>query len=310
MAGVGETVGTAGARAIGMTGVNLNEVNMKKAKLLLRNTILSLIMVTAAVAPLFADVLYLNDGQALRGRVVSQNDDAVTIETNSGQEIIEAGQIDRIEYSRSRYGDEDGSSQGYGTGRRLMQTELIFKLGSDFGGQLNIYNGSYYQGNYGTTLLSGVSDTTSALTLTTEYIGYFTNQVGLGIGLTEQFPRKQTKHDGYFSFTPLYGLIKVRTIPDDRNYYKYLTAHLGGNTFSADSQYAGDGASLGGGLYYAAGGGMVFNFLQIELLYTVNYGSVSQSGLIYNSATGNYDPFNNSADVRHSTLNLNFGIVF
>jgi len=283
---------------------------MKMIRQVLRNTMLLLIMFAAAVAPLFADTIYLNDGQSLRGKVVAQNDDAVTIETNSGQEIIEAGQISRIEYSRPRYAEEDGSSRGYRTGRRWNQAELIFKLGTDFGGQLNIYNGSYYQGNYGTTLLSGNSNTTSALTLTTEYLGYITDHVGLGIGLTEQFPRKQTSQDGYFSFTPLYGLIRVRTIPDATNYYKYLTAHLGGNTFSVDSQFAGNDASTGGGLYWAAGGGMVFDFIQVELLYTVNYGSISQSGSIYNNATGNYAPFNNSPDVRYSTLNLNIGIVF
>jgi hypothetical protein len=94
------------------------------------------------------------------------------------------------------------------------------------------------------------------------------------------------------------------------NYYKYLTAHLGGNSFSADNNFAGNNASFGGGLYWAAGGGMVFNFLQVELLYTVNYGSISQSGYIYNNATGNDDPFSNSADVRYSTVNLSFGIVF
>lgn len=267
-------------------------------------------MVTAAMGSLFADIIYLNDGQALRGRVISQNNETVIIETNSGQETIEAGQINRIEFSRSRYGGGDGSTRGYRSERRLKQAELIFKLGSDFGGQLDIYNGSYYQGNFGTTLLSGASDTTSALTLTTEYLGYVTNQVGLGIGLTEQLPRKQTSQDGYFSFAPLYVLIRVRTIPDERYYYKYLTAHLGGNTFSADNNFAGDNASFGGGLYWAAGGGMVFNFLQVELLYTVNYGSISQSGLILNNATGNYDSFSNSADVRYSTLNLSFGIVF
>lgn len=281
---------------------------MKKLIQTVMNITLSLIIISVVIAPLFADIIHFNDGQILRCKVVSQNNETVTVETNSGQETIGTNQIDRIEYSRSRYSDQGG--QGYRAGRGPKQAELIFKLGVDLGGQMNIYNGSYYQGNYGTTLLSGASDTSSALTLTSEYIGYVSDQIGLGIGLTEQFPRKQTKNAGYFSFTPLYVLIRARTLPDERNYYRYLTAHLGGNSFSADNQLAGDYASLGGGLYYAAGGGMVFGFLQVELLYTVNYGSIGQSGSIYNNATGNYDPFNNTADVRYSSLNLNFGIVF
>ncbi len=246
---------------------------MKRIIQLLRNTVLSLVLITVAIAPLRADIIYFNDGQTLKCKVISQNSAMVTVETGSGEESINTNQINRIEYSRARYNERDGSYRPYRTERRLKQTELVFKLGVDIGGKLNIYSGSYYQGNFGTTLLSGASDTTSALTLTSEYIGYVTNQIGLGIGITEQFPRKQTSQNGYFSFTPLYGLIRVRSVPDERYYYKYLTAHIGGNSFSADNDFAGNNASFGGGLYWAAGGGMVFNIVQLELLYTVNYGT-------------------------------------
>jgi len=46
---------------------------MEKLTQLLRSTLLSMVLIAAAFAPLFADIIYFSDGQILSGKVASQN---------------------------------------------------------------------------------------------------------------------------------------------------------------------------------------------------------------------------------------------
>jgi len=195
--------------------------------------------------------------------------------------------------------------------RNLIKMEdKIIKVGIDFAGQHDIYDGTYYESGLGVSPFVGTTNTNSGATLSGEFVEYLNYWVGLGGGITYQAPRRQIDYAGYFNFVPIYFLIRLRSMPVDDNVYRYFVMHLGFNIFSGDSDYKGPGGSLSNGGYWAFGGGVVVHKIQVELLYTVNTGSISQSGFVFNPNTGNNDFFNINANLQYSTLNLSLGYNF
>lgn len=259
----------------------------------------------------WADTVYLNDGQVFRGQILSQEKGSLTIEAeNGGREVIE------MQYIRNIVRDED-----YRLSRMPMRLvyekephwnvdEWIFKLGADLDGKHETSNSNIFIAGSGNTSVNGTQDVGSGMSFDTEYVAYISQNLGFGGGLTIQTDRGLSGVPGNFSFMPLYAIAKLRTKPSDNNYYNYLIGQFGYNFFSGDMDYAGKGSTLGGGLYFGLGAGISVNRIQIELLYTEDRGSISDSGYIYDDSTGNYNYFTKSGNIKYAKLGINVGFLF
>lgn len=132
-----------------------------------------------------------------------------------------------------------------------------------------------------------------------EYLISINKNMEIGAGITYQIPRSQKTYLGDFSFTPIYGLVKLNSVSNDTTLY--VLGQFGINSYTGDSKYAGTGGSLTGGTYYGGGGGIVFNkkFI-IEALYSMNKGSyqVTVSGYRF------------KFEVEYSIISLFIGFLF
>jgi hypothetical protein len=258
-----------------------------------------------------ADIIYLKDGQIFRGDIVSQDDNSIVIETyNGGEEAIGRQYVDKIMISDTYRSHRRKMRKGYVSDGRWSNDEWIFNLGFDFNGKHETSNSNLFVAGTGNSSVDGTQDVNAGTSFGCEYVSFLTKNTGIGGGLDIQSYRGLTNVPGYFSFFPLYGLIKLRTTPSAMNSYLYLTGQLGYNFFSGDLDYAGRHGSLNGGLYLGLGAGIAFNRLHIELLYTENRGSVTDSGYLFDSSTGLYNYFRESGDIKYSKLGLNIGFVF
>ncbi|ADQ14355.1 outer membrane beta-barrel protein [Halanaerobium hydrogeniformans] len=140
------------------------------------------------------------------------------------------------------------------------------KLGIDFGGDFDYGSDSY--------------DVDMGYSLIGEYKYAYNQNINLGAGLNYQFDRDFDDTDGDFSFTTAYilGEYKVTDSP------VYLIGHLGYGSLSVDSAtFSGDES---GGLYYAAGAGMILdNDYVAEVLYSRNNGEVNDEDVEYDKFT-------------------------
>ncbi len=102
--------------------------------------------------------------------------------------------------------------------------------------------------------------------------------ISLGGGLTYQLERQMSDADGddAFNFVPIYLLVHLNFPAALVDFFG--AAHVGYNLFLANDDFKGE-KDLGGGLYYAIGGGVKLPMgLQFELLYAVNNGTVGGTG--------------------------------
>ncbi len=248
-----------------------------------------------------ADIVYLKDGQALRGNVVSQDENTVVIETYNGNtETLDRKYVDRVSEDDTYSNYRKRMRRGYESGEGWTSDEWIFKFGVDFDGKHETSNSNLFIVGQGNTSLDGTQDVNSGVGFGLEYVTYDTQHLGFGGGITIQGSRGLADVTGNFSFTPIYALAKWRTASDRRNHYKYLIGQLGYNFFSGDRDYRGDNGSLDGGLYFGAGAGVTLNRVQFELLYTEDRGKVRASGF----------DFVESGDIRYSKLGLTVGFLF
>ncbi|MDD5260173.1 MAG: hypothetical protein PHD29_09435 [bacterium] len=150
--------------------------------------------------------------------------------------------------------------------------------------------------------LNGDEVVETGISLSGEYMQAINSNIRLGGGITFQIPRSQEDYAGDFNFIPLYGLLKIYTNSQEQdeeniqvqktNYY--VLGHLGYNLFRGDDDYKGD-EYLTGGIYYGIGGGIVFNKNnQLELLYSINNGSIDDLNV----------------DVEYSKITISYGYVF
>jgi len=142
--------------------------------------------------------------------------------------------------------------------------------------------------------VSATENVDTGLSLTLEYGNQINENMLIGCGITSQLPRAQERFAGDFSFLPIYGLVKVGAGSSDIS--PYFIGQLGYNFFMGDDLYKGTGV-LEGGMYYGFGGGIIFQKgPQVELLYSVNNGSVEWIGYEY--------------DIEYSKVTLSFGYNF
>lgn len=163
-----------------------------------------------------------------------------------------------------------------------------FKFGFDM-------EGDHEVSGYG---LSWKEDVDQSFSLSAELFAKIGYNLDIGGGIIYQIPRSQKYFEGDFYFIPIYGAMRVRF--ETGNVAPYLIGQAGYNFFDGDSDYKGYGiyeADLEGGLYWGLGGGVIINkhFL-IELLYSVNNGTVEELGYEF--------------DIEYSKVTLNFGYNF
>jgi hypothetical protein len=163
------------------------------------------------------------------------------------------------------------------------------------GGTLKVgidYNGKEKESFYGT------ADVKTNVSLSGELLGAIGKNFDIGAGVSYQVPREFENYSGEFYFIPIYAVARIKF--GNQRVSPYLTGQIGYNFFDGDSDYKEFGsyaADTDGGLYYGFGGGIIFNrhFL-IELLYTVDEGTLNIPG--------------DDIDVRYSKFTLNFGFNF
>jgi hypothetical protein len=296
--------------------------------------------------PLLADTVYMDNGEIIEGTLVSRSEEMITIQTQNGREEInkrfvkritssalkpsttaqeqenqikespitnpvpEAQPIQTKQYNEDQYWIDDNSQKQVTniSVKKISKTmiENILKLSVDFAGKHHVAS-SISVGNVSDTG-SATEDTTQALTLTGETVGYLDDNVGLGLGISYQIPRKMTNYEGQFNFMPFYGLLKIRSKPVTGRTYFYGVGQLGYNLFYGDESYKGASATLSGGLYYGLGIGWIIENLNIEFLYSVNHGSLKDSGYLYYNGSYYYTTL--KSDIDYSQINMKVGVNF
>lgn len=274
----------------------------------------------------YKDKIYLDDGQILTGKIVAQNPDAVTIVSESGQrDEINTKYIKRISKAdnqpvlntsvpaRTDMGRDTDNSQSsfYSRTKKNKTEEFSIKVGPNVMGRHMVEDGSVYYDGY-TYEFSGTEDVNVGISLSGEYANFVEKNIGLGVGITYQLPRKQSNVDGNFNFMPIYALAKFRTLPDSRGRYFYGVTQLGYNIFSGDTVYKGTSGKLTGGLYTGFGCGYFADGVIFELLYSIHRGSLKGSGTVldYGYYGYYYAYFEQKANITYSCLTISCGVKF
>lgn len=143
--------------------------------------------------------------------------------------------------------------------------------------------------------MEGDGDTDTGFFVGGEFSTSITPLISLGGGLRYQLQRSDTDAtDAKWNFIPLYLLGHVNVPAGLVTIFGAL--HVGYNLLQGNDDFKGD-ADLGGGLYYAIGGGVELPMgLQFELLYGVNNGTLEQDGY--------------SADFTASQISVSVGFKF
>ncbi|MDR1195866.1 MAG: hypothetical protein LBL00_05255 [Endomicrobium sp.] len=148
--------------------------------------------------------------------------------------------------------------------------EMNIKAGFDFDGKYDVR-----ENISGTGLKS--FNTGNNLSFAAEYIRYYTHYVGIGGGISAQILRRLNDFPGKFGFAPAYLSLKVRSWPQEPGLYGYIFGHLGYNLFYGDFKLENNYDAKDGGLYYAAGIGMIYKYFLLEGMYSVNEGSAESA---------------------------------
>lgn len=275
---------------------------------------LFIIIGVVIVSPLLVhgETVHLNDGSVIKGSIKSQTEDSINLETSSGNLEIQKSEIKRVDYGirqnpipiKEEIQESGQYKSAQPSTKEKISSELILKAGYDFEGDHEVSNAMACAIGYGCiSFPDGSEKTKSGYSFSIEAFNFLSENIGVGVGITYQTPRRQKNFEGDFYFIPVYGAIKIRTKPDPSNTYFYLLGQLGYNGFYGDTNYKGSG-TLTGGMYSGIGGGVSFGRLVIELLYTLNQGSYDISGYI--PGTNIYGNADMDIDYSKTTLNIGY----
>lgn len=177
------------------------------------------------------------------------------------------------------------------------------------GAHINAFKGTYEilgHAEYKEDRNLSDSDMKNGFSLSLELGRAIIEKLGIGVGATYQFPRavdESGERDAKFNFVPLYGLVKLWT--NSIGLFPFGMLQLGYNFFLGNDEFKTIGGEraeeldLGGGMYWALGGGIIFpGGFEIELLYTVNNGSISGSENYFEE------------EIRYSKIAISGGITF
>ena len=230
-----------------------------------------------------ASIIMLKDGSAVRGNIAHQTETTVFVVEGDSWREIATSEIASIQESQSSRRASVASNlfEHSGTAaQNIKMRELIFKAGYDL--EDGTFDNGFYK--YGTG---------AGLSAAVEYVAYVNEYLGFGGGLSAQMPRFVEKVPGRFGFAPVYGMLKLRSLPQEPYYYGYAVGHIGYNAFYADNSFVND--KMSGGFYYAGGFGIVLKQFLFEFLYSVNSGGIQYRGFPDTDIT--YSKFTISAGI-------------
>ena len=153
-------------------------------------------------------------------------------------------------------------------------------------------------------------DTNMSVLIGAEFFYYLNKNVALGFGINNNFNAElkdltvgDMKFESEIGFTNFYFAVKPKIEMQSEIFNSiYFVGQLGYGILRFDSDYEGDKLSKadGNGLYWGIGAGTeIYKNFIVELLYSVNYGSIK---------TVKY--LNGTADLTYTTLTLNVGYKF
>ncbi len=153
-------------------------------------------------------------------------------------------------------------------------------------------------------------DTNMSVLIGAEFFYYLNKNVALGFGINNNFNAElkdltvgDMKFESEIGFTNLYFAVKPKIEMQSEIFNSiYFVGQLGYGILRFDSDYEGDKLSEadGNGLYWGIGAGTeIYKNFIVELLYSVNYGSIKTVKFL-----------NGTADLTYTTLTLNVGYKF
>lgn len=154
------------------------------------------------------------------------------------------------------------------------------------------------------------ADTNMSVLIGAEFFYYLNKNIALGFGINNNFNAElkdltvdDMKFESEIGFTNFYFAVKPKIEMQSEIFNSiYFVGQLGYGILRFDSDYEGDKLSKadGNGLYWGIGAGTeIYKNFIVELLYSVNYGSIK---------TVKY--LNGTADLTYTTLTLNVGYKF
>lgn len=153
-------------------------------------------------------------------------------------------------------------------------------------------------------------DTNMSVLIGAEFFYYLNKNVALGFGINNNFNAElkdltvgDMKFESEIGFTNFYFAVKPKIEMQSEIFNSiYFVGQLGYGILRFDSDNEGDKLSEadGNGLYWGIGAGTeIYKNFIVELLYSVNYGSIKT--VMY---------MNGTADLTYTTLTLNVGYKF
>ncbi|WP_372518415.1 outer membrane beta-barrel protein [Candidatus Ruminimicrobiellum ovillum] len=153
-------------------------------------------------------------------------------------------------------------------------------------------------------------DTNMSVLIGAEFFYYLNKNVALGFGINNNFNAElkdltvgDMKFESEIGFTNFYFAVKPKIEMQSEIFNSiYFVGQLGYGILRFDSDYEGDKLSEadGNGLYWGIGAGTeIYKNFIVELLYSVNYGSIKAVSYM-----------NGKADLTYTTLTLNVGYKF
>jgi hypothetical protein len=129
-----------------------------------------------------------------------------------------------------------------------------------------------YEFNGSQKVNNSTVDTDSGISLGYQYT-MMTKELEYGAGIQYQLPRSlENNSKAKFNFIPVYGIVNYTF--ESKDYKPYVTGRLGYNVLQANDTFRTKGTSTEGGFYYAVGGGLTFDKVKTELLYSFNHGAL------------------------------------
>lgn len=293
---------------------------------------LTVVILYLATSWASAETIYIRDGKLIKARIASEDDKSIGVKEIDLGQRIDKENIDLMKKASNNLQSDDtptlmntlpnhatqtnepitpavtrkNQSKDFAKSETILKIALDMSSSLDLNGTIRGYGHLYpYSG-------TGSYDTEYGISLSAEEILNTTNNLGLGMGLSYQMPRRASLRDysmGKFNFIPAYGLVRLRTTPDTQ-VFLYSTIQLGYNLLEGDNDFTGPTGKLSGGSYYGLGIGVVSDKQQFEILYHVHHGSLRDSATVFNFMNGSLTPTTSNMDITYSLISFTVGYIF
>ncbi|OGS22370.1 MAG: hypothetical protein A2252_02170 [Elusimicrobia bacterium RIFOXYA2_FULL_39_19] len=188
-----------------------------------------------------------------------------------------------------------GVSSAIGQDDNSGSNKLFLKAGFD--------NTGTNKADWSGTLFDSNDDVETGYSATVEYMHFYNQILGVGLGINYQVLRGIKDSDAKFGFMPVYGTLMLSPFSNSVPLSPYVKFDAGYNVaYNGNSSYTssilGD-VTLAGGLYWGAGFGVQLgNAIFADLMMTTNQGKYKLSNFLGSA----------EADITYQKFSLNVGI--